>query len=96
MTAPTRRLERRVRADFGADADFVLSSLAALPDELYGKQVPERIQCAVVLVAAGEAAAFADALRLARLDWRDLLVAAELASGDWPARLERLLGHEEG
>ena len=52
----------------------------------------ERVQAAVVLWAAGDLARLHDALDLAELDWRDVLVRADLADEDWPARLEAELG----
>ena len=52
----------------------------------------ERVQAAIVLVAGGDRRRLRDALDLAATDWRDLLVWAELADADWPARLDRALG----
>jgi hypothetical protein len=87
------RLERRVRADFGAGATRVLAELAGVPETLPGceRQDPERIQAALVIAAHGDAIQFAALMDLARLDWRDVLLAADLADGDWKARLDREL-----
>ncbi|MFF3562450.1 hypothetical protein ACFYXS_20660 [Streptomyces sp. NPDC002574] len=52
----------------------------------------ERVHAAVVLLAEGSVRRFHEAVRLALTDWRDLLVAAELAHESWPARLEAELG----
>ncbi|WP_233521588.1 hypothetical protein [Streptomyces triticagri] len=52
----------------------------------------ERVQAAVVLAARGSVRGFVDAVQLARLDWRDLLMAAGLAHRDWPERLDAELG----
>lgn len=49
----------------------------------------ERIQAAVVFLAAGSYAAFERAAGRAEVDWRDVLVAAGLANGDWPERLDK-------
>lgn len=56
------------------------------------KQSLERIQAAIVLVAAGDAGRLDQAAALAESDWRDVLVAAGLANEDWPARLDDELG----
>lgn len=52
----------------------------------------ERIQAGIVLLAGGDLAGLRQALDLARLDWRDVLMAAELAGDDWPQRLDAELG----
>jgi hypothetical protein len=52
----------------------------------------ERVMAAVVKLAAGRLDQLDQALRLARLDWRDLLVAADLAHEGWAARLSAWLG----
>lgn len=90
----TPRLLRRVERDFGPDSDGALGALAAglvgLPSA--ERQDQERLAAAVVLPAAGRVGAVQDALALGRADWRDLLVAAGLAGGDWRAVLDRELG----
>jgi hypothetical protein len=96
-TVPSTRLERRIWRDFPepGSADGVLGLLAALPGragydpEIFGS---ERVQAAVVLLAGGDLGGLRKALQLAVSDWRDLLVAAGLADGDWPVRLDRELG----
>jgi hypothetical protein len=91
------RLERRIRRDFpepGA-AHGALHLLAELPRRAgYDHDVlaSERIQAAIVLLADGDIARLRQAVDLAMADWRDLLVAAGLASEDWPGRLDRELG----
>jgi hypothetical protein len=84
VTAPTERLIRRIRRDFGRGTDDeVIRRLTALaPDDS-----SERIQAALVLGAAGEWSRFERQLRQLELDWRDVLVAGGLADDDWPARL---------
>ena len=84
MTAPTQRLIRRIRQDFGRGTDYeVIRRLTALaPDDS-----SERIQAALVLGAAGKWSRFEQQLRQLELDWRDVLVAGGLADDDWPTRL---------
>jgi hypothetical protein len=86
------RLERRVRAEFGEAAGQVLAQLASLELPLAEKQSPERLAAAIVVCARGDRDRLAVAVRLAERDWRDVLVAAGLANGDWPDRLDELLG----
>jgi len=52
----------------------------------------ERILAAIAVLGEGDPRRFEEAVRLAEHDWRDLLVAAELADGRFPAHLDRLLG----
>ena len=47
----------------------------------------ERVCLAVLLLARGEMERFYRELQQAKTDWRDTLVAAGLANGDWPLRL---------
>lgn len=49
------------------------------------------LQAAVVFVARGDPMRLEHALALGRVDWRDLLVEAGLASGDWRDRLDEQL-----
>jgi hypothetical protein len=69
----------------------VLALLRDLPEEVYGGQGRERIQAALVLAAHGTWPGLEDAVALARLDWRDVLVAGGLADDDWPQRLDEAL-----
>jgi len=56
----------------------------------------ERVQAAIVLLADGDIHRLRQALDLAATAWRDQLVAAGLASEDWPARLDyELDGHTQ-
>ncbi|MET7756693.1 hypothetical protein ABZT27_18605 [Streptomyces sp. NPDC005389] len=91
------RLERRIRRDFvePGSAVEIMRRLDELPsaagydtDQFAG----ERLQAAIVLLAEGSVRQFDDAVRLALRDWRDLLVAAELAEEGWPDRLQAELG----
>ncbi|MCH1867330.1 hypothetical protein [Nocardioides sp. CFH 31398] len=85
MTAPTPRVRRRIEADFGERADAVVDAVAAAGST-------ERLQAAIVLAARARPDHLEAALRLAALDWRDLLVDAGLEHADWPARLDAELG----
>ena len=87
------RLADRVRRDFGPDeAAEVLAALEQVEFPLGDLQDKERLLAAVVLLADGRREVFERAVALGRRDWRDLLVAAGLAHGDWPRRLDRELG----
>ncbi len=85
MTAPSERLIRRIRQDFGRGTDDeVIRHLTALePDDS-----SERIQAALVTGAAGVWSRFEQLLRQLELDWRAVLVAGGLANADWQARLD--------
>lgn len=86
------RLERYVRDRFDPEqVDDVLVHLLALADAS-GRPLPERMQAAAALIADGNYDAFTEAVALARIDWRDLLVSAGLADEDWPEELDRRLG----
>ncbi|WUD74826.1 hypothetical protein OG937_25580 [Streptomyces sp. NBC_00510] len=97
----TARLRQRVEADFPAPgaAAGVLALLEGFVDELRAgarddgwEDWAERVQAAVVLLARGSVGRLGDAMSSGLVDWRDLLVASELADGDWPARLDLELG----
>jgi hypothetical protein len=99
MVGNQPRLERRVRRDFPetGSAENVLELLAELPRRAgYASETfaSERVQAAVVLLADGDIGRLHRALHLAAADWRDLLVAAGLADGDWAARLDLELGFD--
>jgi hypothetical protein len=84
VTAPSERLIRRIRRDFGRGIDDeVIRRLTALrPDDS-----SERIQAALVLGAAGKLNRFEQQLRRLERDWRQMLAVGGLADEDWPARL---------
>ena len=84
MTAPTERLIRRIRRDFGRGTDDeVIRRLTALaPDDS-----SERIQAALVLGSGGSWTRFENRLRWLELDWREVLVVGGLAGDDWAVRL---------
>jgi hypothetical protein len=93
VTAPSDRLIRRIRRDFGRGADdVVIGRLTALaPDDS-----SERIQAALVLGAAGKLNRFEQQLRRLQRDWREMLAAGGLADEDWPARLDAELPAARG
>jgi hypothetical protein len=91
--AVSRRLEARIRRDFRPPGDAeALGRLASLELSLAEKQSLERIQAAIVLLAAGDAEKLFEAAAHAERDWRDVLVWSGLAAGDWEARLDAELG----
>lgn len=85
----SKRVERRVKRDFGRGAADALSSLAQAKT---GNQDVERIHAAIVLIAKGGGQRLWRAVQLSAVDWRDVLVAGGLADDDWPAVLEREFG----
>lgn len=92
MEAITPRLRGRIDADFPKHADMVVNRLHELdPVVTDSRQDPQRMFAAVVRLAHGRLDKLDTALRLARLDWRDLLVAADFGNEDWPARLSAWL-----
>ncbi|WP_306326116.1 hypothetical protein [Streptomyces venezuelae] len=95
----TSRLERRIRRDFPdpETAAEISRRLVGLPEAMgYSPDffAQERCHAALVLLAGGSVGRFDEAVELASQDWRDLLVAADLAHQDWPARLRTELGPE--
>ena len=89
--AVSGRLTRWVQRNFApGSAERVLETLATLPAHVTAGDRPgrERVQAALVLRTAGDWHKFQDMLRLAHQDWRDALVAADLADEDWPQRLD--------
>ncbi|MGH9252216.1 MAG: hypothetical protein ACRD0W_22275 [Acidimicrobiales bacterium] len=89
MAEPTRRLVKRINADFEpGSAEKVTRRLRNLPAEAFGGQDPERVQAALVLASSGDWDRFVNRLHLLGQDWRDVLVSGELAHADWPAKLD--------
>jgi hypothetical protein len=52
----------------------------------------ERVQAAIVLAAAGDEGRLEQAAARAETDWRDILVAADLADENWRERLDDEFG----
>ncbi|RDI59655.1 hypothetical protein [Nocardia pseudobrasiliensis] len=93
----TARLQRRILRDFpqpGSAAEILaaLDRMAAETTHSRDYFESERVKAAIVLLANGSATEFRRAVNLAKRDWRDVLVDADLASEDWPARLDAELG----
>ena len=87
------RLTRWINHHFPkGTAEMVLSELRDLPDQVLGGQDPERIHAALVIRTGGSWHRFQQHLSSAKIDWRDALVAGDLADQDWPAHLDALLG----
>jgi hypothetical protein len=92
MPQISARLARRIEIDFPHHADLVAERLHSLDGLLKDSpQSHERILAAVVRLAAGRLDRLSEAIELACSDWRDLLVAANLADETWPARLSAWL-----
>ena len=96
MARVTDRLRARVLRDFGpgADADAVLTRLETIPEAISAAELqdPERLQAACVLPARGDREKFRRIVDLATVDWRDALLAADLAEDDWAVNLDAELG----
>jgi hypothetical protein len=87
------RLAAKVRVDFPSTAaEDALRRLDALRLVGAEEQSRERIQAAVVLLAAGHPGKFEHYASVAEADWRDVLFWSTLGHGDWPARLDEELG----
>lgn len=87
MAALTKRLRGRIERDFPEPG-----SAAAVARLIAESSEAERVQAAIVLWARGDFTKLRDACRLAREDWRDVLVRGELADDDWREKLDRELG----
>jgi hypothetical protein len=91
------RLRRRVDRDF-PDPEVAKGVEGALrsmvkklgPDGMAGAG-EERLMAAVVIYARGDIRRLRDAVGLARVDWRDLFVATDLAHDDFAQRLDQEL-----
>ena len=82
-------LRREIAARFAAaDAPGVLVRLTETPlpflDAPDRARDRDRVHLAILRVADGNLQRFEAALALAARDWRDLLVGAGLAHGNWP------------
>jgi hypothetical protein len=89
------RLQTWVRQRFSPDeADTILRMLVDTVPGEPGDTAEgiERVQAAVVVLSGGNSQRFLEALTMAQRDWRDVLVAAQLAQDDWPDRLNTALG----
>ena len=87
----TPRLARWIGEHCPGRGDLIVRRLSQLSVPLQDEP-EERILAAVAMLGEGDPRRFEEAVRLAQLDWRDVLVAAGLADGRFPARLDDLLG----
>jgi hypothetical protein len=56
----------------------------------------DRLAAAMLILAEGRIEGLQKAVALANRDWRDLLVAAQLAQPDWPERVDAFRGESAG
>jgi hypothetical protein len=89
----SERVQLRVRVDFPHQVDRVIGSLAGLTHDIFPREARdsvavERIQVAALIVADGDLRRLNEAVVLGRTDWRDLLVAADLANEGWQDLVE--------
>jgi len=87
----TPRLARWIREHYPGRGELIVRRLSQLSVPLQDEP-EERILAAIALLGEEDPRSFEEAVRLAQVDWRDVLVAAELADGRFPARLDELLG----
>jgi hypothetical protein len=85
-TSLVRQHARRFFA--GSQADDVIAALDATELPLIANN-GERVFLAILLLSRGDMQRFRAELQQARIDWRDTLVAADLANEDWPAMLKQ-------
>lgn len=95
MVAP--RILRRIERDFpGGDVTAIAARLGAAtgePSSLAASDAgSERVQAAILILAAGDIERLIRECDEARRDWRDVLVAADLGFDDWPRRVAAFLG----
>ena len=87
----TPRLARWIREHYPGRGDLIVRRLSQLSVPLQDEP-EERILAAIAVLGEADPRQFEEAVRLAQVDWRDVLVAAGLADGGFPARLDELLG----
>jgi hypothetical protein len=93
----TRRLLDKVARDFAeSDRRGAVHALERVDLGSWRSTRPpdgrERVLTAVLVLAHGDDLRLWRAVRDAERDWRDVLMAANLANGDWPAQVDKLLG----
>ena len=87
----TPRLARWIGEHYPGRGELIVHRLSRLSVPLQDEP-EERILAAIAVLGESDPRRFEEAIRLAQVDWRDVLVAAELADGRFPARLDELLG----
>ena len=96
--AVSSRLRRRIEQDFPQPGSakgiehLVVKTVESLHLCHWGSDAVERIHAAIVVGGRGDLARVRDMRDLVLQDWRDALLAADLANEDWPERLDAELG----
>ncbi|MDB6121444.1 MAG: hypothetical protein JWQ71_437 [Pedosphaera sp.] len=75
----------KVRRDFSEDEEAPILQMLSEYQQRHPEQ-PARILRCIVFLADGSFNEFAEAIKLAQLDWRDLIVSAEYDSGSGEER----------
>ncbi|MEU5166635.1 hypothetical protein [Streptomyces mutomycini] len=88
----TSRIAAKLEGQYGVEASSVSSLLEEAEGRVFREAVEEKITAAVVILADGSVDKLIGAIELMEADWRDLLIAAELAYADWPSRLDDIFG----
>lgn len=93
----SRRIAARIERDFpGGEIAAITARLEAAtgePSSLATSDAgSERVQAAILILAAGDIGRLFRECDEARKDWRDVLMAADLGFDDWPRRVEAFLG----
>ncbi|MEV5700744.1 hypothetical protein AB0L55_25055 [Streptomyces anthocyanicus] len=88
----TSRIVAKLETQYGAEVSSVYSLLNEAEGRIFHEAAEEKITAAVVILADGSVDKLLDAIELMETDWRDLLIAAELAHADWPSRLDDIFG----
>jgi len=94
MQRPCREVAYIVRQDYpSAVAEDVIAFLLSVSADLAAwRQDCERLQTAAFILLRGDANRIPYAKSVMKRDWRDGLVWSGLGNGDWPNRLNQLLG----
>lgn len=90
--AVTNRIAAVITDQYGVEASSVISLLEEAELRVFGQAASERFAAAIVIVANGSIDNLLDAIRLMEIDWRDLLVEAELADSDWLSKVDDAFG----
>lgn len=84
-------VEGQITTRFGEAGAEVLNAFRATPlpflDVPNRARERDRVHLAIIKLANGDAAAAERWLKQAARDWRDVLMSAGLANGDWPQAL---------
>lgn len=91
------RIARRIERDFPAgDASTIAVRLDAATAGPWSQTDSEagrdRVQAAILMIAAGDVRKLIRECEEAQKDWRDVLMAADLGYDDWAVRVGEFLG----